>query len=159
MSLCLAHMPFCWFCHEVAHLIYDEAQLSQTTLMQNPFHLNQTDNFEYNSNLKIDFEAKCKWAGAWQNNRNCLCTHWRLQSAWKRPRGRAVSAFDFGPQGRIPLEARFFPNLNSASLHRAFHVHPSIVLIWLKCCWKGRKTLTHPSMGTCPVWLASLPCT
>ena len=24
------------------------------------------------------------------------------------------------------------PNLNGASLHRAFYVHPSIVLIWLK---------------------------
>ena len=29
-----------------------------------------------------------------------------------------------GSRVRIPLEARFFPNLNSVSLHRAFHVHP-----------------------------------
>ena len=32
-----------------------------------------------------------------------------------------------GSRVRIPLEARFFPNLNGASLHRAFHVHPSII--------------------------------
>ena len=32
-----------------------------------------------------------------------------------------------GSRVRIPLEARFFPNLNGTSLHRAFHVHPSIV--------------------------------
>ena len=47
---------------------------------------------------------------------------------------------------RIPLEVRFCPNLNSASLHRAFHIYPSIVLIWLKYCWKGCKTLIHPSI-------------
>ena len=45
-----------------------------------------------------------------------------------------------GSRIRIPLEARFLPNLSGASLHRAFHVHPSIVSIWLKFCWKGRKT-------------------
>ena len=45
---------------------------------------------------------------------------------------------------RVPLEARFFPNLNGASLQRAFHVHPSTVPIWLKIFWKGCKTLTHP---------------
>ena len=62
----------------------------------------------------------------------------------KRPCGRAVSAPDFGSQVRIPLEARFFPNINGSSLHRAFHVHPSIVSKWLKYCWC--KTLTHPSI-------------
>ena len=44
-----------------------------------------------------------------------------------RPRGGEVSAPDLGSQVRIPLEARFYPNLKDASLHRAFHVHPSIV--------------------------------
>ena len=39
----------------------------------------------------------------------------------------------------IPLEARFFPNLNGTSLHRAFHVHPSIVSKWLKYCWRDIK--------------------
>ena len=29
---------------------------------------------------------------------------------------------------RIPLEARFFPNLNGASFHRALHAYPYIVL-------------------------------
>ena len=31
------------------------------------------------------------------------------------------------PPRSPPLEARFFPNLNGSSLHRAFHVHPSII--------------------------------
>ena len=39
----------------------------------------------------------------------------------------------------VSLEERFFPNLNGASLHRAFHVHHSIVPIWLKYCWKECK--------------------
>ena len=66
----------------------------------------------------------------------------------KRPRGRAVSASDFGSLGtrvRIPLEARFFPNLNCASLHRAFPVHPFIGSKWLKYCWRD-VILTHPSI-------------
>ena len=46
----------------------------------------------------------------------------------------------------IPLEARFFPNLNGASLHRAFHVDPPIVSEWLKYCWRDAKTLTHISI-------------
>ena len=45
---------------------------------------------------------------------------------------------------RVRMEARFFSNLNGASLHSAFHVHLSIVLIWLTYCWKGRKTATNP---------------
>ena len=32
-----------------------------------------------------------------------------------------------GSRVRIPLEARFFLNLNGTSLYRAFHVHPPIV--------------------------------
>ena len=63
----------------------------------------------------------------------------RLDKNLKRLRGRAVSAPYFRSRVRNPLEARFFPNLNGTSLHRAFHVHPSIVLIWLKYGWKGRK--------------------
>ena len=47
-------------------------------------------------------------------------------------------------QLRYTCPVRFLPNLNSALLHRACHVHPSIVSKWLKYCWKGRKTLTHP---------------
>ena len=45
---------------------------------------------------------------------------------------------------RIQLETRTVPNLNSASLHRAFYVHPSINPIRLKYCWNGRKTPNHP---------------
>ena len=55
------------------------------------------------------------------------CNMSQLMRLRKRPRGQAVSAPDFGSRVRILLEARFFPNLNGASLHRAFHVHPSIV--------------------------------
>ena len=46
-----------------------------------------------------------------------------LQCFKKRSRLRITES-----RVRIPLEARFFPNLNGASLHRAVHVHPSIVL-------------------------------
>ena len=61
----------------------------------------------------------------------------------KRPCGLAVSAPNFGSRGLG--EARFFLNLNNASLQRAFHVHPSVVLILLKYRWKGRKPqLIHP---------------
>ena len=42
----------------------------------------------------------------------------------------ALPTSDRGSRVRIPLDASFGPNL--ASLHRAFYVHPSIVLIWLK---------------------------
>ena len=36
--------------------------------------------------------------------------------------------FYIKPRVRITLEARFFQRLNGASLHRALHVHPSIIL-------------------------------
>ena len=48
-----------------------------------------------------------------------------------------------GSRVRVPLEARLFPNLNGSSLHWAFHVHSSIVLIWWneprhdKTCLRG----------------------
>ena len=48
---------------------------------------------------------------------------------------------------QILLQARFFWNLNDASLHRALHVHPSIVLIWLKYCWKGWKAPNHQNQN------------
>ena len=53
--------------------------------------------------------------------------------------------------------ARFGPNLNGASLHRAFYVHPSIVLIWLKYCWIGCETANHPSMN-CELWNGTFNC-
>ena len=51
---------------------------------------------------------------------------------------------DRGSRVRIPLDASFGANLNGASLHRAFYVHPSIVLLWLKFCWIGCETANHP---------------
>ena len=61
----------------------------------------------------------------------------REASVW--PSGLRSRLRFTGSQVRIPLEARFFPNLNGTSLHRAFHVHPSIVLKWLKYCWRDVK--------------------
>ena len=55
------------------------------------------------------------------------------------PSGKCSRLRITGSRVRIPLEARFFPNLNGASLHRAFHVHPSIVSKWLKYCWRDVK--------------------
>ena len=55
-----------------------------------------------------------------------------------------------GSRVRIPLEERFFPNIDGTSLHRAFHVRPSIVPIWLKYCWKGRKI---PNSSIHQIWL------
>ena len=60
---------------------------------------------------------------------------------------QSVSTRDFGSQGlrfESPSRRNSFQTLNGASLHRALHVHPSIVLIWLKYCWKRHKALDHP---------------
>ena len=45
------------------------------------------------------------------------------------PSGKRSRLRITGSRVRVPLEARLFPNLNGASLHRAFHVHPAIILI------------------------------
>ena len=46
---------------------------------------------------------------------------------------RSINDLDQTPRnkasGQIPLDPRFFQNLNSASLHRALHDHFSIILI------------------------------
>ena len=87
------------------------------------------------------------WVTTWQNQQNVYAPsedsyqprHPRSlirveASAW--PSGYRSRLRITGSRVGIPLEARFFPNLNGASLHRAFHVHPSIVSKWLKYCWK-----------------------
>ena len=65
----------------------------------------------------------------------------------KRLCGRAVSAPDF--RSRVadsnPAGGEILPEPKRTSLHRAFHVHPSIVLKWLKYCWRDVKTLTRLS--------------
>ena len=43
------------------------------------------------------------------------------------------------------LQIWISPNLNRALLYRALHIHPLIVLIWLKYCWKRHKTKTKSS--------------
>ena len=40
----------------------------------------------------------------------------------------------------IPLKAEFSLWLYVTSLLRTFHYHSSVILIWLKWCWKGCKT-------------------
>ena len=58
----------------------------------------------------------------------------------------ALPTSDHGVAGLNPAGGEILPNLNGASLKRAFHVHPSIVSKCLKYCWKGHKTwLIHPS--------------
>ena len=69
-------------------------------------------------------QVTAKWSSGWNLWKFILI----LFLALKRPRGRAVSAPDFGSRGHgfessWRLEAWFFPNLNGVSLHRAFHVH------------------------------------
>ena len=45
----------------------------------------------------------------------------------------------------IPARGEIFSTVNGVPLHTAFHYHPSIVLIRLQYCWKGRKITNHPS--------------
>ena len=49
--------------------------------------------------------------------------------------GQAVNAPDHGVAGSNPAGGEILPQLNGASLHRAFHVHLSIVPKWLKYGW------------------------
>ena len=53
--------------------------------------------------------------------------------------GLALPTSDHRVAGSNPAEARFFLNPNGASLHRAFHVHPSIVSKWQKYFWRDVK--------------------
>ena len=59
------------------------------------------------------------------------CEIWTVNWSDRVAERLALPTSDRGSRVRIPLDASFGPNLNSASLHRAFYVHPSIVLIWL----------------------------
>ena len=67
----------------------------------------------------------------------------------KRPSGLVVSFPDIGSRCH-----RFDSSLRrnsthdcGTSLHRAFHYHSSIVSIWLKECWKGRKQSNNKIQG------------
>ena len=51
----------------------------------------------------------------------------------------ALPTSDHRVSGSNPAEGESLSNLNDASLRRAFHVHPFIVLKWLNYCCKGRK--------------------
>ena len=64
----------------------------------------------------------------WSLKREVWTVNWSDRMAERL----ALPTSDRGSRVRIPLDASFGPNLNGASLHRAFNVHPSIVLIWLK---------------------------
>ena len=49
----------------------------------------------------------------------------------------ALPASDHRVTGSNPAGGEILPD---PSLHRAFHVHPSIISKWLKYCWKGHKS-------------------
>ena len=51
----------------------------------------------------------------------------------------ALLALDQEVSGSNPAGGRSQLWLYGASLHRAFHYHPSVISIWLKWCWKGCK--------------------
>ena len=53
---------------------------------------------------------------------------------------------DLAVPSSIPARGEIFSTVDGVPLHTAFHYHPSIVLIWLKYCWKGRKITNHPSI-------------
>ena len=83
----------------------------------------------------VKSELRCVKFEAWS-----LTVNWSDRVAERL----AFPTSDRGSRFRIPMDASFGPNLNGASLHRAFYVYPFIVLIWLKCCWFGSVTANHP---------------
>ena len=66
-----------------------------------------------------------------------------LEMSTKPPGGWMVSTLDFVSWVQIWLEAELGHWLYSASLHRAFHYHPSIISLWFKKYWEGCKTPNH----------------
>ena len=79
----------------------------------------------------------------WRLKREVWTVNWSDRVAERL----ALPTSDRGSRVRIPLDLSFGPNPNGASLHRAFYVYPSIILIWLKYCWIGCETANHPSMN------------
>ena len=79
---------------------------------------------------------------------NCLylptTRYWSVRMAERL----ALPTSDHGFE--TPLEVSVFPNLNGVSLHRSSLSCSPIIPIRLKHCWKGRKTLTHPSTTQYP---------
>ena len=41
---------------------------------------------------------------------------------------------------------KIFSTVNRVPLHTAFHCQSLIILIWLKYCWKGQKSVSHTSI-------------
>ena len=76
----------------------------------------------------VNYEVGSLKYEVWSLKREVWTVNWSDRVAERL----ALPTSDRGSRVRIPLDASFGPNLNGASLHRAFYVHPSIVLIWLK---------------------------
>ena len=68
----------------------------------------------------------------------------RIQRSPGSSVGYALVYWSSGPSS-IPARGEMFSTVNGAPLHTVFHYQPSIVLIWQKHCWKGRKIPCHPS--------------
>ena len=45
-----------------------------------------------------------------------------------------------------PVVGGILPSVNGVPLHKSFHYHRFIVLIWLKYCWEGRKNFSQQSI-------------
>ena len=116
LSLCWAHKSFCWFCHfvgfEAAHLLlFGKLQISHNlcyVCMQNwrsRFIINWVASLENLSFFKqVRLIPACSATAKWNLE---ILDIWsigiilsRLFAYEKRPRGRAVSAPDFGSRGR-----------------------------------------------------------
>ena len=71
-----------------------------------------------------------------------LCDKYHNLMSWRSVRVAerlALPTSDHGVAGSNPAGGEILPDLNGASLYRAFHVHPSIVSKWLKYCWRDVK--------------------
>ena len=110
LSLCRAHMPFCWFCHEAAQII--NYVLGYWFSFRLRFHKLFLFFFFFSTFWLIN-----NWANSCQNQRNGICTQRRLRSAWasaqsdqllcaqwvaKDPRCHHADSEDSDQTGRMP---------------------------------------------------------
>ena len=92
LSLCWAHISFCWFCRAAAHmsnkgkhhlpsrtrpLISVTSQITFTRFLSVWYHM------PLNGSVINALNIENIWATAWQNQRNDLCAQQRLRSAWE----------------------------------------------------------------------------
>ena len=73
-------------------------------------------------------------------------------SYFEKPRAQRVQRWptDLEVLGSSLARGEIFSTVNGVPLHKTFDYHPSIMLLWLKNCWKGRekrKSSIHPSIS------------